>query len=153
MNGFKDELRKKWKEKFENPEYEKFKRDAPDMPVHKPPVWFRIKRRALRITRGIVSHGKIIPGRLGAIFTLISKIMPVLDDKPSYKSKTIWGVVIFALTGLLQLIGVPVDDPELLKGILTALYTLAGSVIAYGLRDTAGKLLKAINEYDFQGKK
>lgn len=61
-------------------------------------------------------------------------------DKPKHTSKTIWGVAILCITGILDTLGVQfVNDPELMRTIYEVIYYLSGAFGLYGLRDAIGK--------------
>ena len=77
-----------------------------------------------------------------AIQTKTSKVMPILNDKEWYQSKTIWTAVLVLLTGILQALGVSaVENPETMQTIYTVLYHILAAFGLYGLRDAIGEKL------------
>jgi len=66
-------------------------------------------------------------------------LMPILEDKPWWQSKTMWSVAIIVITAILQSFGV--EDSALAQSIFNLVYGLAGGLGLYGLRDAIGKKL------------
>lgn len=77
------------------------------------------------------------------IITKQEKNMPVLNDKPWYRSKTIWSAVLILITGILQAAGVDLAaNPAAVETVYQVIYTIAGAFGLYGLRDAISKRIE-----------
>lgn len=83
-----------------------------------------------------------LPGYAGKVRTILQKTTNTMD-KPFFKSKSIWGGILLALTAILQAFGVDLaGDPEAMQSIYHVLYGLAGFLGVTGLRHAVGKKIK-----------
>lgn len=79
------------------------------------------------------------------IITKKDKRMPVLKDKPWYRSKTVWSAVLILITGILQASGVDLAaNPAAVETAYQILYTVAGAFGLYGLRAAIAEKSKKI---------
>lgn len=66
-------------------------------------------------------------------------------DKPLFKSKTIWGVIVAVLGFVLPALGLDIDVTPLASGTLGGILQVAGSVLAIvGLRDAVARLINTL---------
>lgn len=85
--------------------------------------------------------GTINKFRNGVKSLIQTNEVPVMD-KPKLLSKTVWGAILIVITAILEAVGVSfVTNPETMQIIYSVMYSVAGALGLYGLRDAVGKLI------------